>query len=144
MKKEVTVQTILDAYHVLNAKTTKAGKMKDGEFSQLMKAIKTIKNVALPAQEAVTTANEKLTPENFEEIQEKAARFTSLTDAEKIEVNNQLIRVQNKIERCTAAETKKTVKIDISPLSEESFGRFVEANDFSVGQILVLQELLCK
>ena len=142
MKKEVTVKTILDANNTL--KTAKLGKMKDGENFQVVKALRAIKAAATPAQELIETANEKLKPENFDAIQEKASRFDSLTDAEKIEVNNQLVRVQNKIERCTADELKKTVKLDISPLSEESFGRLVESNDFTVGQIMVLQDVLCK
>lgn len=142
MKKEVTVQTIIDANIIL--KTAKLGKMKDGENFQVVKALRAIKAAATPAQELIDTANEKLKPEDFDKIQEKATRFVSLTDAEKIEVNNQLVRIQNKIERCTADEMKKTVKIDISPLSEESFGRLVESNNFTVGQIMILQDVLCK
>lgn len=142
MKKELTVQTIIDANNIL--KTAKLGKMKDGESFQVVKALRAIKAAATPAQELIDTANEKLKPENFDAIQEKASRFDSLTDAEKIEVNNRLVEYQNKVNRCTLDELKKTVKIDIEPLSEESFGRLVESNDYTAGQIMVLQDVLCK
>lgn len=142
MKKELTVQTIIDANIIL--KKASLGKMKDGENFQVVKALRAIKAAATPAQELIDAANDKLKPESYDKVMEWMNHFSTLTDDQKIEANNIINNYNNKVARCTMEEMKKTVKIDISPLSEESFGRLVESNDFTVGQIMVLQDVLCK
>lgn len=142
MKKTLTFDSILGTVNLL--KRAKLDKMKEGESFQVVKALRGLKSVVTPVQELMDTAEEKLKPENYDEMMVRAQKYASLTDDEKYELEAVIATHRKRVNRCVNDELKKTTSIEISPISEESFNRLCESNTFTAGEMMTLMDVLCK
>lgn len=142
MKKEIKTETIVMAHNAL--KGAKLTKMEDGEKFSAIKAARVLKPAAESFTGLVEDAKEKLKPENWDELKEKAGRFNSLSGEEQAAVNAALTAYNRSVEECVKDELAKPCEVEISPLSEEAFGRLLSSNDFEMQTIMALQDALCE
>lgn len=132
MKK--TIEQAVIAYRILNE--AKLGKMKDGDKFSAVKIMKGLKGVATSYDDFLKDASEKLKPEGFAEIQGKE---NPTPDEKKV-----LEKYQQDINECVSEELKKEVELDFTPLSEEGMKGIMESNDFTMGQIMALYEVIAQ
>lgn len=142
MKKNLKTIEAVNAYNTV--KDAKLTKMEEGEQFSLILIMRSLKKAASDYGDFVKDAQEKLKPENFSDLQERAGRFPSLSDEEKIQTNRELQAYNEKVEKCVRPESEKQVEIDIEPLSREGFGRFMKSNDFTAETALTLYDILCE
>lgn len=146
MKKTYKTMEIVAAYSKI--KDAKLGKLEDEQKFAVIRIGKKLKQIAVDFEEFVQDAREKLKDEKFDEMQEKVQKWqgkTAQTDDEKIEVTaiNAYYNIYNKkVEECVKPEAEKEVEIDIEPLTEDAFMGFVSANDFSISEILDLENVI--
>lgn len=137
MMKTTTEKAVV-AYRILN--NAKIGKMKDGDQYTIIKAMKELKPVAVSYDDFIKDASEKLKPEGIEEIQGKVAGSKALTpDEDKVwQEYNQ------KVAKCVQDELQKEVEFSFQPLSEEGFKGLLSSNDFSLAEIMALNEVIAQ
>lgn len=141
MKKLIKTETIVMAHNAL--KGAKLTKMEDAEKFAAIKAARALKPAAEDFSGLVEDAKEKLKPEGWDELKEKAGRFKSLPEEEKTAVNADLTAYNRRVEDCVKDELAKEREVEIAPLSEEAFGRLLSSNDFEMQTIMALQDALC-
>ena len=129
------------AFRLLNG--AKLSKMDDVDKFKVIKATRAFRTTAKDFDEFLKDAQEKLKPENFEEMQESAKNMKDLSEEDKAKVNTFFSDYQKKIELCIEEETKKDIETVFEKLSEDAFGKLVSSNDFTVNDIMVLQDALC-
>lgn len=148
MMKTTTEKAVI-AYRILN--NAKLGKMKDGDKFNVVKIMKELKPVATSYDDFVKDATEKLKPEGIEGIQEKLAPIFSLPpEFQRKEIKRLLsldeIEVWDKyntdVAKCVQDEVAKEHEFTFVPLSEEGFQGLLASNDFSLAEILALDEVI--
>ena len=142
MKKTLKAQTILDAAKMFGK--IKLAKLDDTEYMPVIKRLQVVKDAAKPIQNIIDTASKALEPDDYQELLKKGDMFETLSDEEKQLVSVKLQAIYNRRTRATAEELMKDVKIDITPISDETLERIIKSNDFTVAEILTLQDVLCK
>lgn len=135
MKKTTTEKAVV-AFRILN--NAKLGKMKDGDKFNSVKIMKELKPVATGYDDFIKDAAEKLKPEGIEEIQEKVQSQSKLTaDERKI-----WEKYDSDISKCVQEELGKELEFNFQPLSEEGFKGLIASNDFTLAEILALNEVV--
>lgn len=134
MKK--TTDQIVTAYRLIAA--AKLGKMEDAEKFALIKAVRQLKKVAADFDDFLKDAQERLKPEGFDAIAGKMQADKELTPEE----TAKHIKYQKDISECLKDEVARENELDFEPFSEESLGRLIASNDFSIHEILTISEVL--
>ena len=128
----------------VNALLSKAN-MNKGDVSAklaLVAAIIATKKVATDYNDFVSVTQEKLRPEDFAQMQEKASR-KDLSQAEIIELNRYFFEYQSLVDRAIKEEADKLVEVDIKPWTDEQFATLLESNEGYTGaQMVLLREIL--
>ena len=135
------VGDVVFAFRLLSG--AKLSKMDDADKFKVIKATRAFRTTAKDFDEFLKDAQEKLKPENFEEMQESAKNMKDLSEEDKAKLNAFFSDYQKKIESCIEEETKKEVETVFEKLSEDAFGKLVSSNDFTVNDIMALQDALC-
>lgn len=144
--KKISTEKILSVYNLIN--DAKLTKMDDEDKFRMIKIIRVLKPVATNFEDFKKDASEKLKGENHEEMLEKAQKWqtegenTTLTEAERIEINKYFTDYNNKIVECLKEESKKENELDYEPLGAGAFGKFVASNDWTLGQIAAIEEVI--
>lgn len=144
--KKITTEKILSVYNLIN--DAKLTKMDDEDKFRMIKIIRVLKPVATNFEDFKKDASEKLKGENHEEMLEKAQKWqtegenTTLTENERIEINKYFTDYNNKIVECLKEEAKKENELDYEPLGANAFGKFVASNDWTLGQITAIEEVI--
>ncbi|MCM1295796.1 MAG: hypothetical protein NC311_09670 [Muribaculaceae bacterium] len=141
MKKTITVIMAVAAYATL--KEAKLTQMEDAEKFDTILAMRSLKKVAADYEDFAKDAQEKLKPENFSDLQDRAQRFEQLTDEEKLQVNRELQAYNAKVEECVNPEREKMTEVEFQPLSKDAFTRLMKSNDFTASTALTLYDVLC-
>lgn len=151
MKKEnkttKTTIKVSDAVRAYNAlKDLGIVKLKKEDMFAVLRAANAIKPVAKAFEDFVKDVQERLRPEGFSEITEKAQKFDSLTPEEQAEVNNVIGEYQKSVNECVIEEQEKEKEVDAyRRLNEDAFGDLIQSNEkLTVDDILLLQKILCK
>ena len=144
---------IVNAYNVLNG--AKLAKMQDADKFTVIRAMRALKPIQTDYEAAVRDAQERLKPEDFDDLQKKAAewnnahkdkKLTDLTPEERatLEGINAAYRdYTEKVEQCVRdlAETEKT--LDYTRLSQDAFGKLLESNpEWKMQEILGVADVL--
>lgn len=136
---KASIKKIVSAYKVLgDAKVTK---LEEGEVIKVVKARKAMRPIADDFDAFLKDCQEKFKPENWDEVQGKAAQWqkegesTTLTEAERIELNKAVIGYQKKIDAAMKDELKREVELNIEPLKEESATKMLVENGWEVRMI---------
>ena len=136
------VKDVVSAYKVLgDAKVTK---LEESEVIKVVKARKAMRPIADDYDAFLKDCQEKFKPEGWDEIQKKLQQWqqegenTTLTEAERIELNKAVIGYQKKIDAALKDELKREVELNIEPLKEESATKMLVENGW---EVRVLDEL---
>lgn len=136
------VKDVVSAYKVLG--DAKVVKLEESEVIKVVKARKAMRPIADDYDAFLKDCQEKLKPEGWEEIQKKLQQWqqegenTTLTEAERIELNKAVIGYQKKIDAALKDELKREVELNIEPLKEESATKMLVENGW---EVRVLDEL---
>lgn len=136
MATKKTTDQIVTAFRLIN--TAKIGKMEDTEKYAIIKATRKLKKVGTDFDDFLKDAQEKLKPEGFDAIVSKMQAKQELTSAESATLN----KYNKDVSDCLADELKKEVELDFEPLSEEALGHLYASNDFSLSEILAIEEVI--
>lgn len=154
-KVEKMVKTI-DASNVYNViANAKYGKLSDEEKIKVWKITRLLKPIATKLQEDGEDAAKKLKPEgDFDERLQKAQDFENrmragqsvegTMTAQEHEAFVKEFREYQKLVGEAAKEFEDTeVKVVFEKLSEESFCKLMESNDWNFGQATIVGEFIC-
>lgn len=135
--KTIKVSDAVTAFRLINP--AKLTKMESEERFAVILATRQLKKSATDFDELVKDAQEKLKPaEGFDKIVGKVQGRKELTPSEQETLN----KYNKDVSDCVQTELDKEVELDFKPLSEDAFGRFVESNDFSVSEIMLISDVL--
>ena len=143
---EAVVKHIVEAYKILGE--AKVSKLEEADVIKILKARKAMRPIAEEFEAFLKDAQEKFKPENWNEIQEKVAQWqkegekTTLSEEERIEINNALIGYQSAINKAINEELGKKVEIGVEKLSEGSDVKLMSANDWTPNQLDTLDVIL--
>lgn len=124
----------------------KAANMNKGDVSAklaLVDAIMATKSVADGYNDLVSVTREKLQPEDFVEMQQRAQK-EGLTQREIVELNRYFFEYEKSVEDAVKNEADKEVEVNIKPWTNEQFAALLESNSGYTGaQMMMLYEVLC-
>lgn len=136
------VKDVVSAYKVLG--DAKVVKLEESEVIKVVKARKAMRPIADDYDAFLKDCQEKFKPEGWDEVQKKLQQWqqegenTTLTEAERIELNKAVIGYQKKIDAALKDELKREVELNIEPLKEESATKMLVENGW---EVRVLDEL---
>ena len=154
MTIKVKTEKVLVAFNVLN--TAKYTKMDDADKIKVWKIARALKPVATKFDEDSKDAAEKLRPsEDFADNLQKAQEFERITkeknfDASKLPMGaaeySEFIKKLQDYNRLVGEAVKefadKEVEIEFEPLSEESFGKLMASNEWTMEQTVEIGMLI--
>ena len=137
---------IIAAYNELvGSKLTKMGG--EGKIT-VVKIIKAFKPIATDYEDFRKDALERLKPEGFDKMAEKAQKWqsegekTTLTATERAEINKFFADYQIEVDKCLKEETEKEHELDYPKLTDKEFTELCDGNDWTAGQMLELMDIL--
>lgn len=154
MKTKITTEKVLNAYRIISG--AKYTKMDDADKIKAWKIARALKPVATKFDEDSKDAAEKLKPsEDFADNLQKAQEFERITkdkdfDASKLPMGvaeyNEFIKKFQDYNRLVGEAVKefadKEVEIEFEPLSEESFGKLMASNEWTMEQTVEIGMLI--
>lgn len=154
MKTKITTEKVLDAYRIISG--AKYTKMDDADKIKVWKIARALKPVATKFEEDSKDAAEKMKPsEDFADKLQKAQEFERITkeknfDASKLPMGaaeyNEFIKKLQDYNRMVGEAVKefaeKEVMIEFEPLSEESFGKLMASNEWTMEQTVEIGMLI--
>lgn len=154
MNRTVRTDVILAAWNALSA--SKYGKLDDADKIKVWKISRVLQPVAKKFDEDTKDAGEKLKPtEDFTDRWQKAQEYERVTrdpkaDASTLEMGpseyNEFIKEMNKYNKLVSDAVKefaeKEVEIEFDPLTEDSFVKLMNSNDWTFDQVRILGEIL--
>ena len=154
MKTKITTEKVLNAYRIISG--AKYTKMDDADKIKVWKIARALKPVATKFDEDSKDAAEKMKPsEDFADNLQKAQEFERITkekdfDASKLPMGvaeyNEFIKKLHDYDRLVGEAVKefaeKEVKIEFEPLSEESFGKLMASNEWTMEQTVEIGMLI--
>lgn len=140
-------ELIVSVHRILIA--AKLTKMEDADKFKVIKAMRALKPTAKEFEDFIKDVQEKLKPEDFEEMEAKAQKLNSeggkanAPGDEFVKLNAYFDEYRKNVEKCAKEAADKDNELIYEKLSEEAFARFLASNDFNVNEILNLQDVLC-
>lgn len=135
-KRTVRVNDVVEAFRSVNP--AKLTKMETADRYALILATRQLKKVAGDFDELVKDAQEKLKPEGFDVIIDKLKKKEKLTPGEQTAVNE----YDRQVSDCIGVELKREVILEFEPLGNAAIDRFIESNDFSIREIIIIHDVL--
>ncbi len=123
---------------------TKTTNMESADRVKLVKLRAALKKASADYDNVREEASKQLKPEGFDELNEKVQRRMPLT-AEEGERYIEMAKTYNKEVEASVKEAGEA-EVEIAPerLSAEAFAAYCDSNDFTLGQIEMLEEALTK
>lgn len=148
--KKIKTSEVINIYSII--KTAKVSKVaEDAEKYNIIKAIRPLKKIAEEFEAWQKDAVETLKADNHDDMvakalkwqaEEKEGKEISLTEAERIELNNYFYKFNNDAKKCMEDELNKENELDVATISEKSFEQLISSNDWSVEQIMTIEGYL--
>ena len=145
--KKVSVKTekVLVVYNLLNV--AKLGALEDADKFKVIKILRVLKPVATSFDDFREDAVKKLKPEGYDEkiqLGVKPEKYPMSGD-EFVDMTYHVINPFNTaLKNVTESEAKKEVELELEPIKEDVLLKLAGTNDWSVGQIDEVSELVCK
>lgn len=143
---EKTTKEIVEAYALL--REAKVTRMDDADKFKVIKALRPMRKVSEEFDDFRSDALEKLKGERHDEMAERARKWqqdgdkTTLTEAERAEVNAYFTEYNDKVTKCLKDEMGKTHDLGDTGLTDDALGKLVASNDWTLGQIETVAEVL--
>lgn len=143
-KTKITIKTDVAVKAYNTVKGLNIMKLKKEDMFNVLRAANALKPIVTAFEDFVKDAQERLKPENFDELQQKAKDFDSLPAEEKAAVNKAFEEYNKNVNECVSSELEKEKEIeDYTHLSQDTLGEIVVSNDkLTVETILLLQTVL--
>ena len=157
MKRNIPTSMVTQAWKVLGS--SKYGKLSDEEKIKVWKISRMLQPVAKQFDEDSADAADKLKPsEDFQERWAKAQAFETVArnpklDASKLEMGaaeyqdfmaGDYQRYNKTVNEALKEAASKDVEIDIEPLTEETFVKLMNSNDWTFDVVQLLGDILCE
>jgi ClpP class serine protease len=155
MKKSIKTSEVLAAYNILNA--AKYGSMEDADKIKVWKITRALKPIATKFDEDSKDAAEKFKPKDkdFDEKLQKAQEYERITrnpkgDASKLPMGAaeydafiEKFKAYNKlVEEAVKEFANKEIEVNIDAISDETFGKLMSSNEWTMGQAVALSEII--
>ena len=154
MKTKITTEKVLNAYRIISG--AKYTKMDDADKIKVWKIARALKPVADKFEDDSKDAADKMKPsEDFADNLQKAQEFERITkekdfDASKLPMGaaeyNEFIKKFQDYNRLVADAVKefaeKEVEIEFEQLSEDSFGKLMASNEWTMEQTVEIGMLI--
>lgn len=143
---KASIKNIVSAYKVLGE--AKVTKLEEGEVIKVVKARKAMRPIADDFDAFLKDCQEKFKPENWDEVQEKVAQWqkegenTTLTEAERVELNKAIIGYQQKVDGAVKDELAREVEISVESLKEESATKMLVENGWELKKLDEIEVIL--
>lgn len=143
---KASIKNIVSAYKVLGE--AKVTKLEEGEVIKVVKARKAMRPIADDFEAFLKDCQEKFKPENWDEVQEKVAQWqkegenTTLTEAERVELNKAIIGYQQKVDGAVKDELAREVGISVESLKEESATKMLVENGWELKKLDEIEVIL--
>lgn len=143
---KASIQKIVSAYKVLGE--AKVTKLEEGEVIKVVKARKAMRPIADDFDAFLKDCQEKFKPEKWDEVQEKVAQWqkegenTTLTEAERVELNKAIIGYQQKVDGAVKDELAREVEISVESLKEESATKMLVENGWELKKLDEIEVIL--
>lgn len=131
--KTLSIEKAVAAYSQLAA--AKLNACKASEKFVVIKATAALRPIAEKYQSIARDAQERLRPDNWEQLVEQSKRWTELSDADKAAHNEAVYKYNAEVEECLAEELSKEAEVEVGALDEEALGRLLDSNpEWNVAQ----------
>lgn len=143
---KANIQKIVSAYKVLGE--AKVTKLEESEVVKVVKVRKAMRPIADDFDAFLKDCQEKFKPENWDEVQEKVQQWqkegdnTTLTEAERIDINKALVEYQRKIDAAMKDELAREVEVSVETLKEESATKMLVENGWELKKLDEI-EIIC-
>lgn len=140
------LKEIVAAYKTLGE--AKVSKLEESEVIKVVKARKEMRKYADDYEAFLKDVQEKFKPEDWDDIQTKVQKWqqegenTTLTEAERIEINKALIEYQKKVETAVREELEKEIDITVEKLNEGASTKLLVENGWEIKKLDDLDILL--
>lgn len=154
MKKTIKTEKVLAAWRVLSA--SKYTKLEDADKIKVWKISRKLQPIAKKFDEDTKDAADKLKPsEDFDERLQNAQEYERVTKDPKADASTlkmgpseyqQFMSDLNAYNKLVGEAVKefaeKNVEIEIDTMSEESFGKLMNSNEWNFEQVTLLGEVI--
>lgn len=128
---------IVNACNILAS--AKLGKMTAPDKAKVVKAFRALKDAAKPFNDLLESAREKLKPEGWDELRERADKLTA---AEQAEMEAMFHKYTRAVDLTVREEQEREHDVEFERLSAEAFEALSGANDWTVAQVELLESVL--
>ena len=127
------IKDIVNTYKILGE--AKVSSLEESEILKIVKARKTMRPIVEDFEAFLKDVQEKFKPENLEELQIKAQKWSELSDEEKMEINKTFRQYEQAINTALLEEQEKEFELNIDKLSEESVSKLLKDNEWSINKL---------
>ena len=127
------LKEIVNAYKALGE--AKVNSLEESEILKIVKARKAMRSIVEDFEAFLKDVQEKFKPENLEELQIKAQKWSELSDEEKMEINKIFRQYEQAINTALLEEQEKEFELNIDKLSEESVSKLLKDNEWSINKL---------
>ena len=156
MKKELSTEKVYSAYVVLAS--AKYGKLSEDEKIQVWKIARTLNPIATKFEEDTKNASETFVPyDGFKEDLQKANEYREKSKDRNIDADSlpmspteyqefmkKFSEYQETVGKALKDFAKSKVNVDFDIISEETFKRLLDSNDWTFGQVVAVGDILCE
>lgn len=149
--KTINTEKALLAYNLLN--TASYSKMSDGDKIKIFKITRALKPIAVSYEEASKDAAEKMKFENFNDRIQKAQEYERnkkegkkgpISEKEYKNTVKDLMEYDKLVKNTIKQLGSKEETIDVDLLSEDGFGSLMASNDWTMGQVMSVSDIVCE
>lgn len=140
---ELSVKNTREAYLLLNG--AKLSKMGAKAQVKVVKIVRRLKSIIAPYEEFVKDAADKLKGDNHAEIEALANEWKekgSLDKESQEKVVSYYKDYNEKLDESLQDEFEKLHKVEFDKLTEEEFEQLIASNEFTVNQIIAIEDLI--
>lgn len=127
------LKEIVNAYKALGE--AKVSSLEESEILKIVKARKAMRSIVEDFEAFLKDVQEKFKPENLEELQIKAQKWSELSDEEKMEINKTFRQYEQAMNAALLEEQEKEFELNIDKLSEESVSKLLKDNEWSINKL---------
>lgn len=127
------IKEAVSLYKILGE--AKVSSLDELEIIKIIKIRRTLRIYVEQYEAFFKDAKEKLKPDNFDDFQNKAQKWNTLSDEEKFEINKMVREYDAKVNFAVKEESEKLIDITIDKLNEDSIVKLLKQNDWPISKL---------
>lgn len=153
MKKTIKTEKIYMASLTLNA--AKYGKLSDDDKIKVWKISRKLQPIAKDFEDATKDATEKMKPEGYDDKLQKSQEYERMTKASNFDArelpmgpaeHEAFLKENRELQKLVTDALQelsdKEVELEFDALSQDSFVKLINSNDWTFGQVTLLGEVI--